>query len=91
MTRFTVLLSALIFVSAVPVQADQPNEGRVFGQSLMTTEEVTTHKEKLAGSRSMQERDQVEAEHKDRMVQRARWKGLVLNSETNGVSLADNN
>ena len=74
-------------VLASPVLADQNETVAVFGQSLMSADEVTAHKTKLAGCRSEQEREKVEADHKDRMVQRARWKGLVLKSETKTTGL----
>lgn len=91
MTRFPVLLCAVILAFASPVIADQGEITAVFGQSLMSAEEVEAHKTKLAGCRSQQEREQVEAEHKDRMVQRARWKGLVLKGETRTVNVMDGN
>lgn len=96
MTRFAFVLSLLALVSAAgmsvgPASADQGPSETVFGQSLMTTAEIAAHKERIASCQSAQERADVESEHKDRMVQRARWKGMVLDREARTVTMADNN
>ena len=62
-----------------PVLADKHE---VFGQSLMTASEISDYKNRLTACKTDREREQVKAEHKDRMVQRARWKGLVIRPET---------
>ncbi len=89
------LRSAVVVVMlalfTVPVQADTGTAEAVFGQSLMSQEEISDLKAKLANCSSAEERRQVEAAHKDHMIQRARWKGLVLDRADKTVTLADNN
>lgn len=78
--RLIIASLAVVFAFATSiVSASEPSA--VFGQALMTTEEVADYRTKLANCTSQQERDQVKAEHKDRMVQRARWKGMVIRPE----------
>lgn len=91
MNRFPIVLCALVLALTSPVLADQGETVAVFGQSLMSADEVKAHKTKLADCRSQQEREKVEGEHKDRMVQRARWKGLVLKGETRTVNVVSGN
>lgn len=96
MSRFAVAVSLFVLTLSISgltgtVLADQRGSEAVFGQSLMSTAEVTAHKERIARCRSAQERADVENEHKNRMVQRARWKGMVLDRDARTVTLADNN
>lgn len=87
----SILLLAVIALFAAPVRADSGNAEAVFGQSLMSQEEISALKSKLANCTSVEERRQVEADHKDQMIQRGRWKGLVLDRTDKTVTLADNN
>jgi len=87
----SVLALAVLALFAAPVQADSGNAEAVFGQSLMSQQEISALKVRLANCSSVEERRQVEAEHKDHMIQRARWKGLVLDRTDKTVTLADNN
>ena len=89
MSRFPVLIVPFVLVGMSPVYAEQGEPEAVFGQSLMSAEEVTAHKSILANCRSEHERQQIRYEHKDRMVQRARWKALALSGETTTVSLSE--
>lgn len=96
MSRFVFFACILAMTSAfaasiAPVSADQGSSEVVFGQSLMSTAELRAHQARLAGCKTEQERRQVESEHKDRMVQRARWKGMVLDRESRTVTMAENN
>jgi arylsulfatase A-like enzyme len=72
------VLGAMPMQAAAQANADQPPQTPVFGQSLMSPTEIADFKSKLLNSASAEERKQIETEHHDRMVQRARWKGLVL-------------
>lgn len=94
MSRFAFFVAAfaLMSVSVLSVNsasADQGQSATVFGQSLMSSAEIAAHKDRLADCQSAQERKEVEAAHKDRMVQRARWKGQVIRTDT--MTMADNN
>ena len=60
----------------------------VFGQSLITAAEVSEYKTRLPNCKNDQERGQVQGAHKERMVQRAHWKGLVIRPDT--LTIADN-
>lgn len=96
MTRFAFFLSLLAMTSAAavilsPAFADQGQPETVFGQSLMSTAEIAAHKERIASCKSVQERADVESDHKDHMIQRARWKGMVLDRDARKVATADNN
>jgi hypothetical protein len=91
MLRSAAVVIAVFTLFAGPVHADSGNAEAVFGQSLMSQEEISDLKAKLANCRSVEERRQVEAAHKDHMIQRARWKGLVLDRADKTVTLADNN
>ena len=81
-----VSLSLIFAVGIATPQASEPEA--VFGHNLMTSQEVADYKSKLAQCSSDHERTQVMTEHKDKMVQRARWKGQVIRSET--MTLAGN-
>lgn len=96
MTRFAFILSLVTLMSATTMtgggaSADQGQSETIFGESLMTTAEIAAHKERIAKCTSAEERADVESDHKDRMVQRARWKGMVLDREDRTVTMADNN
>ncbi len=90
MPRFAAVFAVLCFMAAGPVLAGQTAAEPVFGESLMTRDEVVAFKAKLASCATAQEREQVEAEHKDHMIQRARWKGLVLDRGDKSVTMAGN-
>lgn len=96
MSKLTLAVSAFVLTLAVSGMtgdslADQGGSEAIFGQSLMSSAELAAHKERIARCKSAQERADVESAHKDRMVQRARWKGLVLDREARSVTMADNN
>ena len=96
MLRLVIAFSAVVLAVSVsvgpsPAVADQGSSQAVFGEALMTTAELAAHKERIANCRSAEERAEVESAHKERMVQRARWKGMVLDRDARTVTLADNN
>lgn len=90
MLRLATVFAFLTFALAGPVQAESSEASQIFGQSIMSSDEVTAFKTKLANCASDQERAQLQAEHKERMIQRARWKGLVLDRDDKTVTMAGN-
>lgn len=86
-----IFLTVSVCVTLTSASADQGQSSVVFGQSLMSSAEIKAHYERLERCKSAQEREQVEADHKDRMVQRARWKGMVLDGGVRTITMADNN
>lgn len=44
----------------------------------MSPAEIADFKTKLSSSISVEDRKRIETEHHEKMIQRARWKGMVL-------------
>jgi len=78
MKNIAVLISALGVLFSAQAIAEQAPAEAVFGQSLMSPVEIADFQTKLSSSVSAEDRKRIETEHQQRMIQRARWKGLVL-------------
>lgn len=78
MKKFAVLISALFALFSPQAIADQTSATPVFGESLMSPAEIADFKTKLSSSISVEDRKRIETEHHEKMIQRARWKGMVL-------------
>ena len=78
MRTLALAILCAVFVSMSFSGSAVADKHEVFGQSLMTAAEVSEYKNRLEACKTDQERQQVQSEHKGRMVQRARWKGLVI-------------
>jgi hypothetical protein len=76
-------MSALAFLLAAsfasPAMAQQSDQ--VFGRQLMTQEEIQEHRRLMQGAATQQEREQIRAEHHQRMLERAQQRGVTLPDE----------
>lgn len=60
-----------------PVDDNAP----IFGSQMMTEQERIEHRDRMRAARSLEEREAVRAEHHERMVERARERGITLPDE----------
>lgn len=60
-----------------PVSDSDP----IYGSQMMTQEERLAHHQKMRAAKTLEEREQVRAEHHEQMVKRAKERGIVLPAE----------
>lgn len=70
---------ALALVAAMPVMAE--DDAPVFGHQLMTQEELQEHRRMMQGFDTPEERQAYREEHHQRMLERARERGVTLPEE----------
>ena len=70
----TTLSGALLLSSGLAMAADE----QIYGSQLMTTQERAEHRERLQAATSEEERNRIRQEHHQRMVIRAKEKGVSL-------------
>lgn len=81
------VLAGILAVSAWPLQAaDQSREQtqdqeRVYGSQLMTQQERNEYRAKMRAAKTAGEREQIRAEHHERMKMRAKERGMTLPDE----------
>ena len=74
---------------ALPALAEAPaGEKPVCGRDLMTPEEVAAHKEKMRGFATQEERAAYKAQHRAKMLERAKQRGVELPAEGCGKAQA---
>lgn len=88
MKKTVMLLFGVLAFWSASAFAGQTTADPIFGQSLMSSAEIADFRAKIAGTASAQERERIELEHHQRMIQRARWKGLVLQPQRDPVTVA---
>lgn len=71
-------LSALIFAFTLsaPVTVMAAEETPIYGQQLMTKEEMAAHRAKMRNAKTEQEREQIRQQNHELMRQRAKEKGV---------------
>ena len=69
----------LAAILSFPVHAEDSDA--VFGRQLMTQEELQQHRQTLKGLTTKEERQQYRKEHHQRMLERARERGVTLPEE----------
>jgi len=75
-SAFALLFAASLATPALAQQGDQ-----IFGRQLMTQQEIQEHQRLMQGAGSQQEREQIRAEHHQRMMERAKQRGVTLPEE----------
>ena len=85
----TILAGALL-VSANPLlsaEQDRPKETiqtqtkdqeRIYGSELMTEKERNEYRERMRSAKTQQEREKIRSEHHDRMLARAKERGVTI-------------
>ncbi|WP_248280628.1 hypothetical protein, partial [Aromatoleum aromaticum] len=53
----------------------------VYGSQIMTPQERAEHRDRMRAARTLEEREQIRAEHHERMVERAKERGVTLPDE----------
>lgn len=78
-----VLVSGGAFAQAAANQPLPPidDNAPVFGSQIMTPEERTEHRQRMRAARTLEEREQIRAEHHRQMVDRAKERGVTLPAE----------
>ena len=70
------LLAAAVLQSAAAQQQARPVPDRdIYGAQMMTPEERDAYRRRLAAAQSPQERERVEREHRERMIERSKARG----------------
>ncbi|MEW6500125.1 MAG: hypothetical protein AB1456_01425 [Thermodesulfobacteriota bacterium] len=83
---FCALTLALPFAAGAALAADQPAgqtqaEEQVYGSQIMTPQERAEHRAKMRAAKTAAEREKIRKEHHERMVQRAKERGVTLPEE----------
>lgn len=76
------LMSALLVTSGLTYAEDQKRDQEpVYGSQLMTQEERMQHREQMRSAATEAEREQIRQEHHERMVIRAKERGVSIPDE----------
>ena len=67
--------------AADPAPAQAQAEEQIYGSQLMTPQERAEHRTKMRAAKTVEEREKIRKEHHDRMVQRAKERGVTLPAE----------
>ena len=59
-------------------KAQDRNQDRVFGSQLMTRQERNEYRNRMRSAKTAEEREQIRAEHHERMMVRAKERGVTL-------------
>lgn len=86
MSRFmSIVVGALLVSGAAVAQQNElppiPDNAPIFGSQLMTVQERGMHQVKMRTARTLEEREQIRAEHHKLMLERARERGVTLPEE----------
>lgn len=81
----TLVAGALLASGAAFAQQGElppiPDNAPIFGSQLMTTQERGEHQVRMRTAQTLEEREQIRAEHHKIMVERARERGVTLPAE----------
>ena len=80
-TRLGSLTGAVLLAMAISTPALAEEEEPIFGHQIMTEEERQEHRETMRGLETPEERQRYREEHHQRMLERAREKGVTLPEE----------
>lgn len=92
-TSTAVVIAGALFFSAQPllaaeqdrskekIQTQTKDQERIFGSELMTDKERNEYRERIRNAKSEQEREKIRAEHHEKMMARAKEKGVTLPEE----------
>lgn len=72
------VLSLMLVLPAAVFADDAPP---IYGQQLMTQEEIQAHRNKMRSAKTLEERERIRYEHHEQMKIRAKEKGVVLPDE----------
>jgi len=64
------------------IQSQTQDQERIFGNQLMTDNERNEYRERMRAAKTAQEREKIRNQHHERMVARAKEKGVTLPDET---------
>jgi Spy/CpxP family protein refolding chaperone len=62
-------------------QRQTTNQERIYGSQLMTQQERNEYRDRMRAARTEQEREQIRQEHHERILARARERGVTLPEE----------
>ena len=63
------------------IETQTKDQERIYGSQLMTEQERNEYRERMRSTKTEQEREKVRAEHHERMVARAKEKGVKIPDE----------
>lgn len=76
------LAAAICLLVAGPVRADDPAQREyIYGAELMTPAERERYRKEVAGAKGAEAQDRVRGQHRERMQQRARARGVRLDDK----------
>ncbi len=81
---------AALFVAGVGVfstAASAQNNATIYGSQLMTKQERVEQRQRMQNAKTEQEREQIRAEHHERMQARAKERGLTLAQPNQGKGM----
>lgn len=88
MKRKLLLAAGLVILTAGSAYAQQSvdlppvtDATPVYGAQMMTQQEMLEHRERMRAAKTLEERERIRAEHHQRMVIRARERGVTLPEE----------
>jgi hypothetical protein len=81
--RSTLLLACVIGLLAPgPIRADEPPQREyIYGAELMSPAERERYRKDFAGAKGAEAQDRVRGQHRERMQQRARARGVTLDAQ----------
>ena len=79
--NLTAVLLALGLMAPLSASAQQGGETPIYGSELMTQQERLEYRERLRNADGVEERDRIRSEHHERMLERARERGVTLPAE----------
>jgi hypothetical protein len=87
------MLAGALFVSANPLSAAEQDRTKekiqtqtkdqepIYGSELMTEKERSEYRERMRSAKTQQEREKIRSEHHDRMLARAKERGVKIPDE----------
>ncbi|HEX2565904.1 MAG TPA: hypothetical protein VHL85_03535 [Burkholderiales bacterium] len=75
------LACGLLACPAVSGADEPPKRDLIYGAELMTHQEREQYRQRMRGARNAEEKTQAEDQHRKRVRERARKRGLELNAE----------
>jgi hypothetical protein len=72
------LLSAEQDPTKEKIQAQTKDQERIYGSELMTDKERNEYRERMRSAKTQQEREKIRSEHHDRMLARAKERGVTI-------------
>jgi Na+-translocating ferredoxin:NAD+ oxidoreductase RnfG subunit len=63
------------------IQTQTKDQERIYGSQLMTEQERNEYRERMRSTKTEQEREKIRAEHHERMVARAKERGVMIPDE----------